>query len=182
MELQAVHTKLNAQRQLLTAKRQRVAEQVVEQEKLDRLREHLNSSEAQFFSPSESRDFFAGLDALAGSANCQLVEIDFVSREESLARTKQEHAAQSPTNAQEKEHAANIEAAQKTRRLTKISARLSLLGTYAEIIKLLEEIEVHPQIVHVSGLTLALVSQDASELNASFVLTIFVLEGEKEEV
>lgn len=180
MELQAVRAKLDAQRELLAAMEKAAAEQVSEEKERDSLREQLERSDVQFFSPSEPRDFLAGLDALAKSAKCKLVAIDLLSREEAPAKAEQEGTAQSPRNTNENEDRTLNGEPRQARHPVKICARVSMVGIYPDIIQLLEAIGARPQTVHVSQLTMELVSVDASELNASFVLTIFVLEGDKE--
>jgi len=59
--------------------------------------------------------------------------------------------------------------------------RLTLRGTSADVMRLLEEIEARTTKVHVGELTMEIVSADSAELNACFVLTLFTLDPPDEE-
>ncbi len=178
LELRTTSAKLRTGRILLAEKRRLASEQLVGAEKLKRLRQQLERSDATFLSPDGQSTFFAGLHTLAESNNCQLTAIDFLG-DEVVEETREENekAETSAKIPQEDVIKRNEEAGQPAK-LMKSTARFSLTGTYPNVIRLLEAISEGPQLVDVSEITLELISKDTSDLNVSFAVSVFSLEKE----
>ena len=177
LELRAVRAKLKAQQALLLARHLAGAQRVVEEAKRDSLRQRLARSDAQFPSLSQASDLLASLAEVARLAGCRVVAVDVLPRQKPIETPQRRAMAQLPARSAKKEGPAAGEGTQRTRRPVKVGVRLSVAGMYSDIIKLLQATGACSQTAYVEGLTLALVSEDASQLNASFVLIIPALEA-----
>jgi len=179
LELQATGASLRTERALLAEKRRAAADHVVAEERLEGLRQRITQSDARFFSPREASTFFANLHGLAESAHCRLTSVDFLG-EKSVAswRKSEKKPATSPGAS---EHGGTVQEGEmeKPRRLVRAAARLSLTGTYPQVIDFLQATTRRPQTIDVSGLTLRLASRNAADLNVGLVISVWWLDKEE---
>lgn len=179
MELRATEANFSAKQTLLAEKERAASAQAGEEETLAGLQQRIEQSDTGLFSPREAATFLAGLHTLTESAKCQMTSIDFLGDETLERPQKKEETATVSVEVSGKNGTEQEPEAEKPKNLVKATARLSLRGTYPNVVKLFAAITERPQIVDISEVTLELVSQDASDLMANFVVSLFSIEQEE---
>ena len=176
--LGATSARLQAEQRLLAEKRRAAADHTLEEQDLERLRERLAASDARFFSPGQAATFFANLHPLAEATHCQLTSIDFLG--EKRIGNWQQNEKKPTTAPRGPEHGRTPPEGEagRSRSLMKSAARLSLTGTYPNVIDFLQAAAQRPQAVDVRQLSLGLASRSTADLNVSLVVSVWWLEEE----
>ncbi len=176
MLLNTTSAKLEASQNLLQEKNKAEVGLVDAGKKHKILLERVETRNTLFFSPESLSIFFAGLDNLAASAQCHLSKVDFLSEEKLIRGAGKGDGSQQAETILETS-GANGETAMSSRNLSKIRIRLIMESGYSGIRRFVELIGSRDEFINVGEVRLEIVSQNDSELHASIVITLFVLEN-----
>lgn len=129
-------------------------------EKLQKLREQFAELQSALFTPNKAKEFFSDLQVLSEEAGCTLYSLDF--------------AADNP----------DFEGKQASDALSIAAKRamLGVVGTYSNVIKLVERLGVRTQKVWIDSVKMEALNDDAAQLKCDITITIYTIKDKEATV
>ncbi|MFH1613919.1 MAG: hypothetical protein ABIG61_02390 [Planctomycetota bacterium] len=131
----------------------------LKRQELEELKQALAEKTGMIFSPSQAKQFFAGIETIAGQCSCQIVSINFLVKE-------------APLNSQE---------AQLPPEVTSQSVIVKFVANYSDIMLFVKNITTRPQKVSVDYLKIESDTESSILLNCEAIFTVYtaVQKGEQ---
>ena len=123
--------------------------------KLERLHEQFAQLQSSLFTASQAKEFFSDLQAISVQAGCSVYSVSLIASKQNSEDEPSENASAIDTE----------------------SAVLSVIGTYSDILALIERLQARPQKVWIDSVTIAPLDDNAGQLRCDLTITIAVIQN-----
>jgi len=142
----------------LTRKNQVITNNVtVKKKRLKGLEERLEQMRTNLFEPIEAKEFFSDIEVMSEGANCTIYSLDI----------SQTRAALKAERSGAKEY------------ITATHATLSVVGSYRNIVELMNKLQGSPRQVWIDSVSIKPISDSSNQLKCDITITVYVIQNKE---
>lgn len=130
---------------------------VVKRKKIEQLRQQFGQLQDSLFMPDKAKEFFSDLQVISEQAGCAVSSLNLVSGKQKTEEAQSENTSGIVTQ----------------------SAMLSVIGTYGDVVTLVEKLQSRPQKVWLDSFKMANLDDNSGQIRCDITITICTIQDKE---